>query len=300
MVLDWTNPTTDIGSWNVTNYEVYLGQTLLTTITNGATTYTYDSSQQPCGANLVFKVVALLQNGSTNFTIESNTQSINIFRYADAPTSVLVNWATSNTDNTIVDILATFTVPSDYNHGCGSIITWVAQVYDSNDVIINSATKLIQYDPNTTSYLTYIDNIPFTPSGSVRVFLQTTDTNGRGTIDGAYASGAFISGGLPIFEDVVINADRTELTFNILSQTQLTKICRFLWFSDGSRYNEPFNTINIPPAPGLTIEKVILQNSVIKYSVTVLPVFFGLLSLPLDLVITAANQVGISSVNVYN
>ncbi len=305
MVLTWSNPTTDLTGWSVSSYDVYLAaQGIIATITNGDTTYTYDAASQPCGVPLAFYVKANVVNNSTNFAIYSNSESINIFRYADAPQGVIVDWAASDTNNTIVDILTTFIVPSNYSSGCGSVIQWVIQVYDSTNQIISSVTQNTPYVLNQTFYSIYFNNVPYTPSGSVRVFLTTNDTNGQGVMDGAYASGEFISGGLPIFENVIINNSRTLLTFDVLSQTQLARVGRFAWVTlsggDVNRLGLPFITGTFGSNIGIDIQVTILPNNVIKYSYEVSPTFFSSPTLPNNLSIAVSNQVGISIENTNN
>jgi hypothetical protein len=301
MILTWNNPT--IGtSWIVDSYKVYLGSTLLTTITDGSTTYTYPATQD-CGTELTFNVVASTSNSTTTYSITSNNQSVNIFKYATAPSLILVDWATTDINLTILDMAVTFQVSNPYNSGCGTIIQWILQVLDLDNNVIS--TKNIPYTEGTTSYTTIIDNAPYVPSGNVKVFMTTYDTNSSNIMNGTSVSTSFIASDLPLITNIVINNDRSQLTFDVYTEVALSKVARFIWVVSGQsppprRENKLFYTNNIPPTTGESVIETIIENNVQKYSYTFTPEFFASAQIPLNLMVAVANNVGISVENVSN
>jgi hypothetical protein len=131
--------------------------------------------------------------------------------------------------------------------------------------------------------------------------MTTIDTNSANVLNGFAATASYIASQLPIFENVNIDGPRTTLTFDVYSQVPLDLVGRFIWVVPGPvRYNTPFLTTNHPPANGETVVITILSNGVRKYTYTFTPVFFGTASIPQNLIIAAANDVGISVANVPN
>jgi hypothetical protein len=304
MVLTWNNPA-DVNpyDWEATNYDVYLDDQLLATVTD--TTYTYFATES-CGTNLSFYIVANLTSipSGVAFTLESNIESINIFKYATAPTSVIVNWASTDLSNSIIDLAVNFTVANPYNAGCGNILNWVVNV-TNNDGTSILYTQNVPYVEGQTTYLVYVNNVDYIESGRVYVFMKTQDTNSDNEEDGASGFSSFISASLPIYNSVTITPSRDQLTFNVLTQQPLAHIARFIWstydvVSGITRHQLPFITNNNPPATGLTVIETVLPNGVFQYAYTVTPSFFGDPTIPLHLVISVANDVGISLNNVSN
>ena len=227
MVLTWNDPIDPYwiySGWEVISYDIYLNGNLIDTVTD--LTYTFDASSYDCSNNLAFYIEANLNNSGTDFTIKSNTESINIFKYADAPSNVSVAWA-SDLSNTILDIGFTFTVPYPYNSGCGAIVNWKVTVTDASGTEIYDSS--VNYVEGQTNYVVYLNDVPYIPVGNVNVFMQTIDTNSTDYMDGAIASDDFIATDVPIFIDVVINPTRTLLTFDVITQVLLGQTALFAW-----------------------------------------------------------------------
>jgi hypothetical protein len=167
------------------------------------------------------------------------------------------------------------------------------------------STKNIPYTEGTTSYTTIIDNAPYVPSGNVKVFMTTYDTNSSNIMNGTSVSTSFIASDLPLITNIVINNDRSQLTFDVYTEVALSKVARFIWVVSGQsppprRENKLFYTNNIPPTTGESVIETIIVNNVQKYSYTFTPEFFASAQIPLNLMVAVANNVGISVENVSN
>lgn len=266
-------------------------------IPSTSTSYTVDVSQYVCGNQLFYRLYAMSTSGAQSGY--SNIDHMNIFKYADAPLSVVVNWASSNESETFMDLACTFTVATNYSSGCGVVEQWLVNVYDTNNVLITS--KTVSYDQSLVEYLVYFDNIPHANQGYVEVFLQTIDTNpdpagstNFPTRDGKDDYGNFTPASIPIFRNVNIDNQRSLLTFDVLSQTVLGKIGRFIWEESNVVQNEELITSDVQP--------VILPNGVLQYSFNIPSSFFDPVAypaaMPSPLIIAIANQVGINTTSV--
>lgn len=297
MDLTWFNPTSTNLGWSVDTYDIYLNGILLVNVEGNSNTYTYSAADKPCGTTLTFYIVANLVNSNTgtDFTLTSNSESINIFKYSMAPEHVIVNWASTNENQSTIVLAVSYTFPPSYNTGCGERINWVVNVTNSEGTEVLS-TKNVSFNQDVPIYLIYINDVPYVANGKVVVFMQTRDTNNGGvTRDGASNKGSFIPSNLPIITDIRLGLpDRTRLQFKVLSQSVLSQVGRFVWseISDSEiiRDQIQFITDNGPT----------FENGVFQYEFDFTSEFFGLSTIPNNLVIAVSNDVGIQVENVAN
>jgi len=301
MVLTWSNPTSTNPGWSVNTYNIYLDNDILDNVDGSSNTYTYSAANQPCGTTLTFYIVANLVNSNTgtNFTLTSNSESINIFKYSMAPESVIVNWASANENQSIIDLAVSYTFPLSYNTGCGEIINWVVNVTNSEGQVLS--TKNVIFNLGVPDYLIYIYDVQYVENGKVVVFMQTRDTNNGGvTRDGVSNEGSFISSNLPIITDILLDSPyygpygSQLLRFKVLSQSALSQVARFLWsrISDSEIIRDQIQFI--------TDDDVTIINGLFQYNFVFSSGFFGLPTIPNNLVIAVSNDVGIQVENVAN
>jgi hypothetical protein len=294
MNLSWNSQVS--GGWSLVNYKVYYrlnneGTWNLHYTTDTNTVSTFDASSVGCGNAVYFYVEANLVNNGVNYKATSNSVNINMFRYASAPQSVNVQWASIDIDNTYIDIRMNFSNPS--TNGCGVVEKIVVNVEDSSGNII--ATKdNIAYVSGTTPYEINFNNvIPYTPNGNVVVYMVTSDTNSSGYLSGAQGIAPYISDDLPIYKNISMNVGRTLLTFDVITQLNLTPkavAATFVMTPTKLITQYPWRT-NVSTT-NIDISKTTLSNNETKYSVTMYPGLIGATSFPEAFGIVVSNNVG--------
>jgi hypothetical protein len=262
-----------------------------------------------CGDTISFYVEATLENGAVTYVTSSAPQSINIFKYADAPAYANVLWASADASYNYMDIRMVFTNPSSV--GCGAVENFVVNVLDACGNILtyydtaDLATQNVTYDEGASLYTVNFNQVTYAPIGSVEVYLVTTDTNSPfGSQNGAANMAGYVAGRLPIYQDVSMNnPDRTLLTFNVITQTPLVlvngaitgeevgglpSLAAYQWFIDNT-------------TPGVNVVIGVLANNELRYSISMDCTVVGSpfpnpFPTPFGLVVS--NQVGIQEYNV--
>lgn len=227
MVLTWDNFDTQDTGWNISTYRIFLDNQEI-----GDTNllyWTYNNTSLVCGTNLNFCVKAYLENNGTQVIIVSNIVSVNIFKTADAPSSIDSILASSDFANTRMDLTYKFMVPLNYYSGCGTILNWLLIVENENNTQIYSRT--IPYVDSKTEYVGLISSLPYYSNGLIKVLLQTEDTNSTNAINGQSISVDFITYSRPHFYNVYITPDQRTLNIEILSNSLLAPVGSFLWFT---------------------------------------------------------------------
>jgi hypothetical protein len=306
MVLEW-NAQGNTGGWLAATYKVYYvnvdasGNVAASGnySTNVNSTYTYNASAVPCGNTMSFYVEATLVNGSTTFVVTSNTQSINMFRYASAP-EVAVLWASTNAGENYMDIKAYFSTP---DRGCGDFIKYVVKVNNAIGVLIAIKEIDVEGSSGTPNEVVFND-IQYAAQGVVEVYMVTEDTNpGYNPVTdarvGASGFGPYITTFLPIIRNIAIT--ESSLTFNVITQAQLD-----LWgfqltciinagdlLTEGARVvTGVFEYYSIALAVGPNNENV--------YSFSIAPGFLDLPVFESNIMITVSNNVGMTSRPAFN
>ena len=277
MNLSWNDQVVGVGDWQLdTNgyqvfYKVNGGSEIPYETTSNLTKVfnTVTNSVAVCGNNISFLVKATLKNGGVTYVATSNVESISIFRFASVPTDVRVLWSEASADFSTMDIRAVFKNPSD--NGCGSIAHFVVNVLDNNNNLISGATKNIMYVEGTEPYSVNFNDviIPASKTGYIQVYMVTNDINNERQLNSAAELAAYTADRLPIINNIVINEIRTLLNFEVITATSLVLVNnaitlinsapeQFLWNSDGS-------------TPGVAVIRDILENSEIRYRVTIDP-----------------------------
>jgi hypothetical protein len=290
------------GDWSLDNYKVFyrvssvvpnswieFNTTINTLITFNAATQNVDN----CGDTINFYVQASLVNNGVTYLANSNTKSINIFKYASATEALQVLWSSSDADNTYMDIRTTFNNP--LTNGCGSVVNFIVNVEDNSGNQLDS--KIISYvDGQTTPYVVNFNNVMYASNGYIVVRMITIDTNGAGNLNGEKAVAPFISDNLPIYKNVSMSSSRDVLTFNVISQTSLVPIGGVVTASSGVLVPSHWSTIQNNGS--VNIVQTFLENNEYQYSVTMYPSLLGLSAFPVPFGVAVSNSYGIQHQNV--
>ena len=291
MELSWSAATAPAGV-TLSQYQVNLsldgGVNYTTVASTSNTVYNYTNAE-PCGTTLTFQIVVTATAGLSVQTITSNSQEINVFTYATAPVSVIVDWALINVDTgTTMDLLVHWTNPS--STGCGAVGNFVIEIPSI------SYSTTYAYDPSATIYDLFINNVTVI-SGlqNVNVYLTTEDTNSPFEyLDGASNSGSFIAQTLPLITNIEFDASNSQVTFNVETDGDLVLI------------NGLVNVVAGTPQAGAqiyssgvhanqTVTSEFLPNGIQRYTFTVLSSIFGVSGFGNAIMLAFANAVGVST-----
>ena len=292
MDLDWNSPVqTD---WTVTSYKVYYnagsGNTL--EATQSTTGYIFDTSSYSCGTTLTFYIEAILTNDDVNYTVTSNSVSENIFKYATVPQNCSVNWAVGNSNSTLMDIRTTFENPSSV--GCGTVVTFVVNVKDSDGDIIS--TQDVVYNASSSSYQVNFNDIAYSSTGNVEFYMVNTDTNSSNDLDGATQTVSYTTDVLPIFANVSMNGGRTQLTFDTITNSLLAPGAQVIYTDNttGAISSMPWSTIG--DTTGVVVTLTTLTNDEYNYHVVMTSTtFMSLSTFPVKFVLAVSNTAGIGT-----
>ena len=284
--------------WTLDNYTVELSlnsgsfTAISPTTLNTEYFYSIPIEDQVCGNTFVFQVKATISNLGTSYTFTSNSSSptINLFKYAEAP-SITVNWVSANSDNTLMDIQMSFTQP---NRGCGAGQNFVVTVYDNSSVAI--ATQSISYVGGATSYPVSFDDITYSSTGTIEVYLNTQDTNSETIYEGAVGSISYTASRIPIYVNVTNSS--TNATFRVVSNTQLAPFGGISYVSGGTvltyeQWNDSEAYQTIPFIGTIATVPSIGPNGEYLYDVTMTAEAGQ--NFPSQMQILCANVVGIGS-----
>lgn len=294
--LSWNMAVPD--GWTLDSYTVELslnsGSFTALSPTTLDTYYVYSipMEDQVCGYTFVFQVKANLSNSGTTYTFTSNSSSpvVNLFKYAEAP-SITVDWVSANTDNTLMDIQMSFTQP---NPGCGAGQDFVVTVYDNSSAAIS--TQIITYVEGATSYPVSFDDIAYSSTGTIQVYLNTQDTNSSTIYEGAVGSSSYTASRIPIYVNVTNSS--TIATFRVVSNTQLAPFGGISYVSGGTvltyeQWNDSEAYQTIPFIGTIVTEPSRGTNNEYLYDVTMTAEVGQ--SFPSQMQILCSNVVGIGS-----
>jgi hypothetical protein len=226
----------------------------------------------------------------------------NIFKYAHAPEAINVLWASGKIDDngngeTFVSMDLKMSFENSANTGCGQIYKYQVDVCSPDGSVV-LATQEIVYVPDTatpTIYQVSFDDIMLDvnvyTNGIVNVYLKTTDTNSSTTYSGLIGNGPWTVASLPIFIDTVIDDARNNLSFSVVSQTQLTLFGQVIATSGP----KSFKLSTTSPSAGITVS-MDSTNGTYKYDVTIQSSFIGSAPFPANLIVAVANSIGTDSV----
>jgi hypothetical protein len=259
--------------------------------------YPFDCSSYDCGSTLFFRVIAVNTNGG--ISLPSDDKSKNIFYYATAPLNSKVDWAVTDISNNYMDLLFTFNNVADT--GCNDgIVHYVVEVYDNSlpDPSI-IATKDVDYvaGPARLYYVNF-NEIQYSESGIVKVYLVTKDTNSSfGDRDGAPATDSYTTDQVPIYVNVDVSGNAL-ITFDIITRNPLAPFAGVVYPNGGLLDYVNWFT-NIDSQTGVTISRddpSSVNNFVYIYHVTMTPYVVGLSTFPSPFGIVSANTAGIGEV----
>lgn len=276
----------------VATFDIYQNGILVKSVNGNV----FTTELQIVGCGLYEYFIIAVTNGSNISSDKSNIVSINI-NSSSPPESVVVNWAAVNVDIDVIpikpinmDINMIFTPPLLIR--CGVPDFFVVNVINSTSTII--ATQNIPYDSVKTSYIVNFDNIEYAATGTINVYLVTIDTNTGNTYNGDIASCDFVSSFLPIYIDTQINQDKTELSFKVITESELNPLAGVIFpnLDENTFIFKNWPATESDP-PGLYVSIKILTNSEFEYSITMKSEYFDLLLFPNPFGIVVSNKVGI-------
>ena len=310
VVLNWLQPSTaTIPGFIVDNYQINCKandvEQASITVSGDTTEYNYDVSSFSCDTTFVFSITAIYADSGLETT--SNEESVNYFEKAENPLMIgntVSPWANAATDPyhgydiAVVWRWNTYTL----SNGCGDPIKFQIDIYNDEDPENPVYTDYYESNPlfpqgGVNNYIKYLQNVPTTPSGTVKVSLVTEDTNGQGGVPGIPLEGSYSADELPIIYDVepsVITPSTTQLTFKVATNSALDAIARFIYF-DTTPLTLTFNTADSDPYNNYSVTQE--TNPVTGdfiYNFTFDQTFFTPSStIPNNLVITVSNNYGI-------
>lgn len=304
MVLAWNAPYNSQqplpAGFNAT-YDVYLtvtvgGSSSTSQIATGVAvqTYTYDivnAIYLNNIADLSFNVQAVIAADSGTITTDpSNSESLNTYTYASAPSSIIVNWAVPDAQSSgNVDV--SFTFGQSLNPGLGALVPggtlqYLWQIIGATGIL---QTGYVTYSPSSPAYTVLTSYTPSGYSDFVVALLQTTNTNPPGQLlNGAAAqSGSIVSATVPFIYDVVPTqipeSSDYRVSFKVASNVILSPAAVLLYAQGAApQIATPFSTVGVPYLSDL-------QNFIYTFSGgygIVIPVSSGF-------TITVANSAGI-------
>ena len=209
------------------------------------------------------------------------------------PQNPIVNWASSDYYDTIMDINMNFEIPASIL--CGTPSYFVLDVFNTNNNII--ATQNVTYVSGQTTYEANFDDIPYSSSGIISIYLVSILNSGE-TLDGEKTFCNYVSDGLPIYANSTMNSNRTLWSFLIVTQTSLKEIAGVLTpavLSGSQDYayweTEPHLSENVD------VSLTILANNELGYYVSLKPGIMGLgfTTFPNPVSCVTSNKKGISS-----
>jgi hypothetical protein len=174
MSLSWTAPSLTNG-WTLSGYELVASANeepfaVIATPASNTYLYTVPSNYLIPKFQLQFEVNATVSNANAPYVMTSNVVSKNTFSYSEAVNGLTV----SNTlySNGFGSFTVAFSAPT--NTGCGAPTNYVVLI---NGQAYSPSSGSLAYNagaPKTLEF-TDLDALPLT--GSIEVYLQTTDTN---------------------------------------------------------------------------------------------------------------------------
>jgi hypothetical protein len=122
-----------------------------------------------CGASIVYKVVAVTVTSAEEPSDPSSSTSI--FKYSQSPSNLVITNATYDDYYDKVSLTVNFQGAS--NIGCGRGLQYVVLI---NDVSYNPSSGSLNYTAGTSYSIGYT-GLPVAQTGTIKVFLQTENTN---------------------------------------------------------------------------------------------------------------------------
>lgn len=244
IVLNWLPPSSSIiPVFAITSYtvELLVNGTVVDSvpnIPNNQLTLTYSIPNIYANAlnvtELEFIVKGFFNNGESE---QSNSQTVNTFRYALAPQTLIVHSASSGSSPGLIDLALTFLNP--LNKGLGNVVNFVVNLNDDNGDI--KATQNVSYVQGVAPYSVYFNEVESTNEGSVEVYMVNQDTNPQ-SVGGNFVNlnGASTSENYTV-SDLPIMLSHTNNGLVITSQWQSTNLLTPVGVMNY------INTLTLPP-----------------------------------------------------
>jgi hypothetical protein len=261
----------------ISTYDIYQDGTLVSTVPGSIRTTTVIVTS--CDTYQYF--IVAVTNGSKIPSEPSNYVTLDVYS-STPPQNPIVNWACSDTNNTIMDINMSFEVPSSIL--CGTPSYFVLDVFNSTNNII--ATQNVSYVSGQTIYEANFNDIPYSATGIISIYLVSVLNSGE-TLSGEKAFCNYVSSNLPIYVDSTMNPERTLWTF-VLTPAVLSG-------SQAYVYWETFPHL----AENVDVSLTILANNELGYYVLLKPGIMGLTSFPNPVGCVTSNATGINPNNSY-
>ncbi len=309
MTLTWDNPYASSTQWSVQSFNVYYAidngtpTQYETPITNGETSKNFTPPFTTCGLNYTFYILTIVTDGTTTYEVQSNSVSINIFKFADPPTMPVVVWASSDPQNTYMDIYGYFTKP--VTMGCGTNPSFSVTVRNANGNALSyygttiAASTSINYFESQNLYEFRFDNVTFSATGYVELFTQTTDTNSSNIELSFSGNATYTASSYPIVQNLTVNEANNQISFDVVTQSNLSRECTALIFDSATSISSMENLKWLTTSTegvfidGRKVEYVVDPTTfVITYHVVIDAVYFNRNNFGVNVVIIAFNPTG--------
>lgn len=248
--LEWS-PVSVSSPWSVT----YYGQVSV----NGGAWNTFDSTSGSSldynahtvvpatdllGNYLNFQVIATVTDGSSSYSVTSNSQSYSIFKYSSEISNAIVDWALDASDG-VMDLVYTFGNPSNPGITDGTDHFGV-YIYDSSEnqigyfdvpfqqnssgLVEGGGSFNVSYDSEIGLYTVELDNVTYASSGVIQTYTYVWNLNSGTTPSSSdlltneyiYSNAPFVLTALPVFYNLVYTNGDGIISGNIRS-AQLLK-----------------------------------------------------------------------------
>lgn len=309
MTLTWDNPYSSSNTWGVQSFKVYYSidngtpMQYEAPITNGETSKIFTPPLTTCGLKYTFYILTTVTDGTTTYEVQSNSVSINIFKFAGPPAEAVVVWASADSQNTYMDIYGHFTNPSTL--GCGTNPVFSVTVKNQNGNALSyygtttAASMSINYLESQNLYEFRFDNVTFSATGYVELFTQTTDTNSPNGELSVSVNATYTASSYPIVQNLTVNEANNQISFDVVTQSNLSRECTALIFdsatSIGSMENLKWLTTSTEGVfiDGRKVEYVVDPTTfVITYHVVIDAIYFNRINFGVNVVIIAFNPTG--------
>lgn len=271
----------------VSTYDIYQNGILVKTVPG--TVFSTTISVSSCNTYQYF--IVAVTNGSNIFSEPSNSVYLTV-NASTSPQNPVVNWASVDFDDIIMDINMNFETPASIL--CGTPDYFVLNVFNSTNNII--ATQIVDYVSGKTLYEVNFNDIPYSATGIVNIYLVTINNDTGQTFKGDIATCNYVSSDLPIYVNSIMNPERTQWSFRIITQSLLNKVAGIITPSILANEEGYIYWETLPIASStLIIYLNVLANNEYGYDVTMYASIMGLEYFPSPVACVTSNLKGISA-----
>lgn len=271
----------------ISRFDIYQNEIFVKSVPGDI--YTANIDVKLCGIYIYY--IIAVTNGSNISSEKSNIVSINRSS-STPPQSAAVNWAATDFYDISMDVNITFNNPLFIL--CGNPLYFVVSIYNSLSELIS--TQNISYVSGNFTYAANFNDITYSKSGTVIIYLVSIDSNTGKIYNGESVSCNYISSGLPIYINTQINTNRTEVSFNVITESYLCENADFIYLDTDFNQIISYYWTAIPIiSTNLTIIFNVLANNEYEYFIRINSNYFNLPYFPQQSQVSISNRKGIQS-----